>query len=45
MVDNIIITKDLSNTQLLKIIFDLKNELSSYKKESDKKINELLATI
>lgn len=45
MIDNIVITKDLSNTQLLKIIFDLKNELSSYKKETDKKINELLATI
>lgn len=36
---------DLTNEQLLKLVFDIKDEFSSYKKETSKTINELKETI
>lgn len=38
-------TDDLTNVQLLKTIFEIKNEFSSYKKETTKKMNEMAKTI
>lgn len=39
------INENTSNDKLLKLIFEMKNEMSSYKKETDKKIVELENTI
>lgn len=39
------INNEVTNSNLLQIIFDMKNEMSSYKKETDKKIADLEKTI
>ena len=39
------LNENVSNDKLLKLIFEMKNEMSSYKKETDKKIADLENTI
>ena len=40
-----LMVQNVSNQQLLKLLFDMKQEMSSYKKETNKKISNLENTI